>query len=92
MQHYGVDNRYAATSIRNMDIAAWYNDPPQSSKSCCSFHQVVIEFSCQGLELDLPILCWGPDMAWNDRGWNRYRPNQPVASDDNRPEVGMEAL
>lgn len=23
-------------------------------------------------------------MTWNGRGWNRYRPNQPATSDDNR--------
>lgn len=73
MRRYGVDNSYEATSMRNMDIAAWYNDPPESPKSCCSFRQVVTEFSCQGLEVDLPILCWGPDMIWNGNAWNLYR-------------------
>lgn len=65
MNRYGIDNSYETTSIHNMDIAAWYNDPPDSPKPCCSFRHVVTEFSCQGLELDLPILCWRSDMTWN---------------------------
>lgn len=84
MRRYGVDNSYEATNMRNMDIAAWYNDPPESPKSCCSFRHVVTEFSCQGLEVDLPILCWGPDMTWNGRAWNLYRPMQSADSNDNR--------
>lgn len=84
MRRYGVDNSYEATSMRNMDIAAWYNDPPESPKSCCRFRHVVTEFSCQGLEVDLPILCWGPDMTWNGRAWNLYRPMQSADSNDNR--------
>ena len=87
MRRYGVDNSYEATSMRNMDIAAWYNDPPESPKSCCSFRQVVTEFSCQGLEVDLPILCWGPDMIWNGNAWNLYRPMQSADSNDNRYRV-----
>ena len=73
--------------MRNMDIAAWYNDPPESPKSCCSFRQVVTEFSCQGLEVDLPILCWGPDMIWNGNAWNLYRPMQSADSNANRYRV-----
>ena len=84
MRRYGVDNSYEATSMRNMDIAAWYNDPPESPKSCCRFRHVVTEFSCQGLEVALPILCWGPDMTWNGRAWNLYRPMQSADSNDNR--------
>lgn len=84
MNRYGIDNSYGATSIRNMDIAAWYNNLPDSPKSCCSFHHVVTEFSCQGLELDLPILCWGSDMTWNGQAWNLYRPWQSADSNENR--------
>ncbi len=29
----------------------------------------ISEFGSQGLELDLPILCWGPDLIWNDDHW-----------------------
>ena len=84
---FQVDNSYEATSMRNMDIAAWYNDPPESPKSCGSLRQVVTEFSCQGLEVDLPILCWGPDMIWNGNAWNLYRPIQSADSNDNRYRV-----
>ena len=46
----------------------WFNDPPNSVKSCCAFNSVATEFQCQGLELDLPIVCWDDDVLWND-GW-----------------------
>ena len=27
------------------------------------------EFACQGLELDLPIVCWGDDLLWAPDHW-----------------------
>jgi len=27
------------------------------------------EFGCQGLELDLPLVSWGPDLTWSGAGW-----------------------
>ncbi|MEO8198235.1 MAG: DNA/RNA helicase domain-containing protein, partial [Thermoanaerobaculia bacterium] len=27
---------------------------------------VITEFQCQGLELDLPIVCWGDDFWWEE--------------------------
>jgi DUF2075 family protein len=28
-----------------------------------------LAFGCQGLELDLPIVCWGPDLIWDGGRW-----------------------
>ena len=64
---FGVDNGYMATS--RMNIAKWYNAPPDDPGSCCALVQPVTEFGCQGLELDLPILCWGPDVVWKNGEW-----------------------
>jgi DUF2075 family protein len=47
----------------------WYNDPPSSFNSCCALRDVATEFSCQGLELDFPIVCWGNDFLWIDNQW-----------------------
>lgn len=64
---FGVDNGYMATS--RMNIAKWYNAPADDPGSCCALVQPVTEFGCQGLELDLPILCWGPDVLWRNGEW-----------------------
>ena len=29
-----------------------------------------LQFGCQSLELDLPILSWGPDLYWDGSGWS----------------------
>ena len=60
---FGVDNSWLATS--HMNVAKWYNAPSDDPKSCCQLEQPVTEFSCQGLELDLPIVAWGEDFLWS---------------------------
>jgi len=66
----GVDNEYQATS--RLKIGPWFADPPDSPFSCRQLMAPVTEFQCQGLELDLPILCWGDDLGW-DEGWQSRR-------------------
>ncbi len=83
MKSYGIDNSFQATSLRYLDIGKWFNTDVSSGISCCNLEKVVTEFGCQGLELDLPIVCWGPDMKWNGSSWVLYRASQPKDSDDN---------
>ena len=64
---FGVDNSWPATS--HLKVARWYNDPPNKESSCCALEATVTEFSCQGLELDLPVVCWGEDYAWTGSEW-----------------------
>ena len=64
---YGINTDWNCT--RNIRVGQWYNNPPTSFSSCCSLREVVTEFSCQGLELDFPILCWGNDFRWEDNQW-----------------------
>ena len=68
LEALGVDNSWIATS--RMNIAKWFNAPPSDPKSCCALTQPVTEFGCQGLELDLPIVCWGDDMIWSGDAWD----------------------
>jgi hypothetical protein len=56
LEAHGVDNSWLATSRNN--VAKWFNTPPDDPNSCCALTRVVTEFDCQGLELDLPIVCW----------------------------------
>jgi DUF2075 family protein len=41
----------------------------RSARVDAEFHDVVTEFSCQGLELDMPVVCWGDDLIWSDGKW-----------------------
>jgi DUF2075 family protein len=63
---YGVQNGFEYT--RRLKVGPWYNDDPHSPGSCCQLKEVATEFSCQGLELDMPIVSWGDDFWW-DNGW-----------------------
>jgi hypothetical protein len=58
----------------------WFDDPPSSPRSACRLDLAVSEFGCQGLELDLPIMLWGPDIVWSEGVWNlgRHRKNPKV--------------
>lgn len=67
LETHGVDNTWLGTKSTN--VAKWFNAPQSDPKSCCSLDRVVTEFQCQGLELDLPILCWGNDLAWQGNSW-----------------------
>ena len=67
LERHGVDNSWLATS--RMNVPKWFNAPPADPKSCCALNQPVTEFDCQGLEIDLPIVCWGDDAIWQQDGW-----------------------
>lgn len=64
---YGVANDYKSTL--RVKAGPWYIDPPDSPRSCCALDQVVTEFGCQGLELDMAIVAWGGDLVWQDQTW-----------------------
>ncbi|GEM_PF-5979562 len=55
----GLDPGFQAT--KRIQVGRWFNDGPESAHSCCRLETVITEFQCQGLELDLPIVCWGDD-------------------------------
>ena len=81
LSSYGVDNSFYGT--KNTDFGKWFNTPKGSGSSCCDYRQVVTEFGCQGLELDMPIVCWGSDMSWNGHSWDKFKPAQHDSSDEN---------
>lgn len=67
LTQYNINNDYVST--QKLNVGAWYIDSPDSSLSCCTLNGAVTEFSCQGLELDFPIVCWGNDLIWRDEAW-----------------------
>jgi DUF2075 family protein len=64
---WGVDTSWPAT--KRVKLARWYNEGRGHPQSCCQLADVVTEFGCQGLELDLPIVCWGDDVRWTGTAW-----------------------
>jgi DUF2075 family protein len=63
----GLDPGFQAT--KKIQVGPWFNDGPESPRSCCRLDTVITEFQCQGLELDLPIVCWGDDFWWERSQW-----------------------
>lgn len=47
----------------------WFEAPASDPRSGSRLELAISEFGCQGLELDLPILCWGPDLIWDGLRW-----------------------
>lgn len=47
----------------------WFEAAPTDPYSGCQLEMALSEFGCQGLELDLPLICWGPDCVWSSGGW-----------------------
>jgi len=64
---HGLATDFQAT--QRLKIGPWFNDGSDSTASCCRLDSVATEFQCQGLELDLPIVCWADDLAWGEHGW-----------------------
>jgi hypothetical protein len=64
---FGMNTSFQAT--RGFRPGPWYNDPRTSLRSCCQLLEVATEFSCQGLELDFPIVGWDTDLVWNGSEW-----------------------
>ncbi|EOU1124401.1 DUF2075 domain-containing protein [Clostridium perfringens] len=65
-----VDNSFNAT--KDVKFGWWYNNPRGKEGSCCNLNEIVTEFGCQGLEIDMPIICWGDDMKLSNKKWIEY--------------------
>jgi len=62
LQAVGIDNTYYGT--QRLKIGPWYTAASADAESCCQLRQPATEFQSQGLELDMPVVCWGDDLAW----------------------------
>jgi DUF2075 family protein len=80
LERHDVGNSWIATS--RMNIAKWFNAPRDDPKACCALTQPVTEFGCQGLELDMPVVCWGNDLRWEGNGWHPRPKRRRYALDD----------
>ena len=67
LPEYGIKNGFQDTKL--VKYANWYNKPMGEKGSSCNFEEVVTEFGCQGLELDMAIIAWGNDYLWDGEAW-----------------------
>lgn len=77
---HGVDTSWPAT--QRVKYSQWFNSGPGEPGSCCNFEEVVTEFGCQGLELDMPIVAWGNDLVWSGIAWSIKQPRGGYPLDD----------
>ncbi len=64
---FGLETGFQST--KRIRIGDWFNAPPEDARSGCQFNDVITEFQCQGLELDMAITCWSSDLWWNSERW-----------------------
>ncbi|WP_052661459.1 DUF2075 domain-containing protein [Clostridium aceticum] len=76
---FHVENSFNAT--KQLEVGPWFNYREDNKLSCCKMNRVATEFACQGLELDMPIVCWGEDMLWEGTGWRKYEQRGAKAKD-----------
>jgi hypothetical protein len=77
---YGINNGFHET--KQVKNAKWYNNNLGEPGSCCNMEEVVTEFGCQGLELDMAIVAWGNDYLWNGSGWQMRKMRTRIPQQD----------
>ncbi|WP_169730096.1 DNA/RNA helicase domain-containing protein [Halonatronum saccharophilum] len=63
IKEYINDRRYYGSFIEPKEVGLWFEEEAKSFKKGCS------EFSCRGLEIDYPIVCFGGDYYYNGESW-----------------------
>jgi hypothetical protein len=79
-RRYGVDNHFK--SVQGTRLGPWFNAPPNDPQSCCALVAPLTEFQVQGLELDLPIVCWAEDYVWHEGRWELRPPRSVYPQQD----------
>lgn len=74
---FGLKNDFDSTRFK----PEYYIDS-NSPYYCCRLIQIVTEFGCQGLELDMPLLAWEADWIYN-RGWQNKAPSTKAKDPNN---------
>jgi hypothetical protein len=80
LPNYGINNGFQDT--KRVKNARWYNQDLGSEGSCCNMKEVVTEFGCQGLELDMAIVAWGNDFLWNGKDWEMRKMRTKIPQED----------
>ena len=82
LRQYGMDNSFQG-SLGIFYVGKWFNAEADHPKSCCALDTVATEFSCQGLEIDMPLIGWDNDMLWDGAKWAKFKKTELEDSDAN---------
>jgi Uncharacterized conserved protein (DUF2075) len=80
LPQYGINNGFHET--KQVKNAKWYNNNLGEPGSCCNMEEVVTEFGCQGLELDMAIVAWGNDYLWDGASWQMRKMRTRIPQQD----------
>ena len=80
LPNYGIANGFHET--KQVKNAKWYNSNLGEPGSCCNLEEVVTEFGCQGLELDMAIVAWGNDFLWDGAEWQMRKMRTRIPQQD----------
>ena len=80
LPEYGIKNGFQDTKL--VKNAKWYNEDLGIKGSCCNMEEVVTEFGCQGLELDMAIVAWGNDFLWDGDKWEMRKMRTRIPQND----------
>ncbi len=80
LPQYGIQNGFHET--KQVKNAKWYNNNLGEPGSCCNMEEVVTEFGCQGLELDMAIVAWGNDFLWDGSSWEMRKMRTRIPQQD----------
>lgn len=80
LPEYGIKNGFQDTKL--VKNAKWYNEDLGTKGSCCNMEEVVTEFGCQGLELDMAIIAWGNDFLWTGDEWEMRKMRTRIPQND----------
>jgi hypothetical protein len=67
LPNYGILNGFQDT--KRVKYAKWYNSELGEIGAGSNLVDVITEFGCQGLELDMALVAWGNDFLWNGQEW-----------------------
>ncbi|MBR5471581.1 MAG: DUF2075 domain-containing protein [Oscillibacter sp.] len=82
LRHWGMDNSFQG-ALGIFYVGKWFNAEADHPKSCCALDTVATEFSCQGLEIDMPLIGWDNDMLWDGAQWTKFKKAEAENSDVN---------
>lgn len=67
LEKLGIPNGFQST--KNVRKGPWFTESEEDKRSCRHLEEVVTEFGCQGLELDMALVAWGTDLIRENGEW-----------------------